>query len=129
MRRSRQTLNAIKRASREDLIISKNSSFLSIKTLDLLHKDWTPALKYLKTRTIKRLFFEGRDYYLSKPILSKTKFTIGERGDDLDLKDRSFTITLEDFDEFENSRDPNKDYYRFFSSTTSAIEVAACVLA
>ena len=129
MRRARQNLNAIKRASRENLIISKNGSFLSIKTLDLLQKDWTPALQYLKTRTIKRLFFEGSEYYLSKAILSKTKITIGERGDDLDLKDRSFTITLEDFDEFENSRDPNKDYYRLFSSTTSAIEVAACVLA
>jgi len=111
MKRVKQARASIARTSIKDLIISKHSSTLTYKILKLLSKDWVQTLKYLRERTIKRLFFEGRDCYLNDPITFKTKFILDDRGDGLTLKDRSIMIVPEDFEDFDHAKQPNKDYY------------------
>jgi hypothetical protein len=128
MKRVKQARASIARTSINDLIISKHSSTLTYKILKLLSKDWVQTLKYLRERTIKRLFFEGRDCYLNDPITFKTKFILDDRGDGLTLKDRSIMIVPEDFEDFDHAKQPNKDYYSYFSSISSSIDVSGRLL-
>ena len=82
----------------------------------------------MRESTIKRLFFEGRDCYLNGSITIKTKFILDDRGDGLTLKDRSIMIVSEDFKDFDHAKQPNKDYYTYFNSISSSIDVSARLL-
>ena len=65
---------------------------------------------------------------MNDSITIKTKFIPDDRGDGLTLKDRSIMIVPEDFEDFDHAKQPNKDYYSYFSSISSSIDVSGRVL-